>query len=462
MRAVTFQAPGEVRVDEKPDPELTAPGRGDRPGRVERRLRLRPPHLPRAGRDRARVHDRPRVRRHRRRRRRRGRRASPSATASSAPTARPATSASSAPAACSTSATTAASSGTASCSASSRAPRPSCSSSRTPTSPCAGCPSGMSDDVALFAGDVMGTGYHAVVETGIEAGLDGRRPRPRAGRPLRGAGGDRGRSREGDRRRHRRRAARDGAVVRRRGGAPDRGGSAGRRQGRRPRAEASTPSIDAVGHPDVLELACKMARKCGTVSVTGVYAERADVHMGIVWLKALTLKTGHANVIKHVDPVLAALADGTPRPDAARHPPHEARRRARGLRGLRPPRGAEDRPDAVSGGGRRAQLGAVRGRRDAGRRGRRRSRSSRRPGGRRGSSRSISAPRSGRSARRRRSPTTRASSSRAAASSPSSTSRRSRSGRSSPSASCSGRVAADGTVILLAPDAGAELGDRIA
>ena len=26
--------------------------------------------------------------------------------------------------------------------------------------------------------------------------------------------------------------------------------------------------------------------------------------MGIVWIKALTLKTGHANVIKHVDPVL--------------------------------------------------------------------------------------------------------------------------------------------------------------
>ena len=28
----------------------------------------------------------------------------------------------------------------------------------------------MSDDVALFAGDVMGTGYHAVVETGVEPG----------------------------------------------------------------------------------------------------------------------------------------------------------------------------------------------------------------------------------------------------------------------------------------------------
>ena len=33
--------------------------------------------------------------------------------------------------------------------------------------------------------------------------------------------------------------------------------------------------------------------------------------MGIVWIKALTLKTGHANVIKHVDPVLERLAAGT-------------------------------------------------------------------------------------------------------------------------------------------------------
>src|ERR671916_920188 len=30
-------------------------------------------------------------------------------------------------------------------------------------------PEGMSDDVALFAGDVMGTGYHAVAETGVGA-----------------------------------------------------------------------------------------------------------------------------------------------------------------------------------------------------------------------------------------------------------------------------------------------------
>jgi 2-desacetyl-2-hydroxyethyl bacteriochlorophyllide A dehydrogenase len=69
-------------------------------------------------------------------------------------------------------------------------------------------------------------------------------------------------------------------------------------------------TIDAVGHPDALELACRLTRKAGTVSATGVYAERIDFHMGIVWIKALTLRTGHANVIKHVDPVLERLASG--------------------------------------------------------------------------------------------------------------------------------------------------------
>ena len=68
--------------------------------------------------------------------------------------------------------------------------------------------------------------------------------------------------------------------------------------------------IDAVGHPDVLDMACRMARKAGTVSATGVYAEPIELHMGIVWIKALTLRTGHANVIKHVDPVLEMLGDG--------------------------------------------------------------------------------------------------------------------------------------------------------
>ena len=69
-------------------------------------------------------------------------------------------------------------------------------------------------------------------------------------------------------------------------------------------------AVDAVGHPDALDLACRLARKAGTVSATGVYAERIELHMGIVWIKALTLETGHANVIKHVDPVMERLASG--------------------------------------------------------------------------------------------------------------------------------------------------------
>jgi alcohol dehydrogenase len=69
-------------------------------------------------------------------------------------------------------------------------------------------------------------------------------------------------------------------------------------------------AIDAVGHPDALDLACRLARSAGTVSATGVYAERIELHMGVVWIKALTLQTGLANVIKHVDPVLEMLSDG--------------------------------------------------------------------------------------------------------------------------------------------------------
>ena len=53
-----------------------------------------------------------------------------------------------------------------------------------------------------------------------------------------------------------------------------------------------------------------MARKGGTVSIIGVYAERAEVHMGIVWLKGLALVGGQANVMAHLDPVLAMMASG--------------------------------------------------------------------------------------------------------------------------------------------------------
>jgi alcohol dehydrogenase len=70
-------------------------------------------------------------------------------------------------------------------------------------------------------------------------------------------------------------------------------------------------AIDAVGHPDALDLGIRLARNAGTVVAIGVYAEPAQVHMGLVWIKALTLKAGQANVIGHVDRVLGMLAAGS-------------------------------------------------------------------------------------------------------------------------------------------------------
>jgi alcohol dehydrogenase len=82
-------------------------------------------------------------------------------------------------------------------------------------------------------------------------------------------------------------------------------------------------AIDAVGHPDALDTAIRLTRKAGTVVAIGVYAEPAQVHMGVVWIKALSLKTGHANVIGHVDRVLGMLASGTldPNPLVTAHMP---------------------------------------------------------------------------------------------------------------------------------------------
>ena len=68
-------------------------------------------------------------------------------------------------------------------------------------------------------------------------------------------------------------------------------------------------AVDAVGHPEALDLACRLARKAGTVSATGVYTQRIELHMGIVWIKALTLHSGHANVIGHLDRVVDQLLE---------------------------------------------------------------------------------------------------------------------------------------------------------
>jgi 2-desacetyl-2-hydroxyethyl bacteriochlorophyllide A dehydrogenase len=170
-------------------------------------------------------------------------------------------------------------------------------------------PQGMSDEAALFAGDVMGTGWHAVDQAGIRPGdsaaVLGLGPVGLCAVQAAKAAGaaqviavdtveERLRMAEGF-----------GAEPVHLTEQDPRGAAKGATGGR-----GVDAAIDAVGHPDALDLAVRMTRKAGTVAAIGVYAERVEVHMGIVWIKALTLKTGHANVIGHVDRVLAMMAAG--------------------------------------------------------------------------------------------------------------------------------------------------------
>ena len=168
-------------------------------------------------------------------------------------------------------------------------------------------PDGLTDEVALFAGDVMGTGYHAVAEAGIGPGESlavlGLGPVGLCAVQAAVAAGA-GTVIAVDSVPERLAMAESfGARAIHLTEEDVRGAVKEATEGR-----GADATVDAVGHADALELACRLTRKAGTVSVTGVYAERLELHMGIVWIKALTLKTGHANVIKHLDPV---LADGT-------------------------------------------------------------------------------------------------------------------------------------------------------
>ncbi len=63
--------------------------------------------------------------------------------------------------------------------------------------------------------------------------------------------------------------------------------------------------VDAVGDPAPLAMAVSLARDAGTVSGIGAYAGKGEVPLGLAWLKGLQLRLGLANVIAHVDRVLA-------------------------------------------------------------------------------------------------------------------------------------------------------------
>ena len=183
-------------------------------------------------------------------------------------------------------------------------------------------PEGMTDDSALFAGDVMGTGWHAVDQAGIRPGdsaaVLGLGPVGLcAVQAAKAAGAAKVIAID---------SVEDRLAMAQRFGA-----QAVHLTEDDPRAAVKQATegrgvdaaIDAVGHPDALELAARVTRKAGTVAVIGVYAERIEVHMGIVWIKSLTVKAGQANVIGHVDRVLAMMSAGVldPTPLVTHHMP---------------------------------------------------------------------------------------------------------------------------------------------
>ncbi|MFN2616945.1 MAG: alcohol dehydrogenase catalytic domain-containing protein [Thermoleophilaceae bacterium] len=171
-------------------------------------------------------------------------------------------------------------------------------------------PEGMSDESALFAGDVMGTGYHAIAESGLRPGdvaaVLGLGPVGLcAVQAARAAGAAKVIAIDSVEDRLRMAESFGAEGVHLTEGDP-RGVTKALTEGR-----GVDVAVDAVGHPDALDMACRLTRKAGTVFAIGVYAERVQVHMGVVWIKALTLRSGHANVIGHVDRVLAMMAAGT-------------------------------------------------------------------------------------------------------------------------------------------------------
>jgi 2-desacetyl-2-hydroxyethyl bacteriochlorophyllide A dehydrogenase len=182
-------------------------------------------------------------------------------------------------------------------------------------------PEGMSAEVALFAGDVMGTGYHAVAHAEMKPGdsvaVLGLGPVGLCAVQAALAGG----------------AAQVFAVdtvEQRLALAREFGATAihlteddPKRAVRAATDGGADVVVDAVGDPGPLALAVSLARDAGTVSGIGAYAGRGEVPLGLAWLKGLQMRLGLANVIAHVDRVLALLEAGKldPAPMVTHHMP---------------------------------------------------------------------------------------------------------------------------------------------
>ncbi len=181
-------------------------------------------------------------------------------------------------------------------------------------------PEGMSADVALFAGDVMGTGYHAIAHAGTRAGdtvaVLGLGPVGLcAVQAARASGATH--------------IFAVDTVAARLELAGSFGATPLHLTEEDPKGAVRTATeglgvdvvVDAVGDPGPLALAVSLARDAGTISGIGAYAGRGEVPLGLAWLKGLTIRAGLANVIAHVDRVLAMMAVGLldPTPMVSHH-----------------------------------------------------------------------------------------------------------------------------------------------
>lgn len=181
-------------------------------------------------------------------------------------------------------------------------------------------PDGMSADVALFAGDVMGTGYHAIAHAGTRAGdtvaVLGLGPVGLcAVQAARATGASQ--------------VFAIDSVAQRLDLAREFGATAVHLTEEDPKRVVRDATerlgvdvvVDAVGDPGPLGMAISLCRDAGTISGIGAYAGRGEVTLGLAWLKGLTVRLGLANVIAHVDRVLAMMSAGSldPKPLVTHH-----------------------------------------------------------------------------------------------------------------------------------------------
>jgi 2-desacetyl-2-hydroxyethyl bacteriochlorophyllide A dehydrogenase len=185
-------------------------------------------------------------------------------------------------------------------------------------------PASLSDDVALFAGDVMATGFHAIANGGMSAGdtvaVLGLGPVGLCAVQSALAGGAAG-------------VFAIDTVAERLEMAREFGATPIHLTEQDPKREVRAATggagvdvaVDAVGDPAPLALAISLARDAGTVSGIGAYSGRAEIPLGLAWLKCLDLRLGVANVMAHFDRVLALLDKGEldPAPLVTHHMPLE-------------------------------------------------------------------------------------------------------------------------------------------